>query len=110
MGKAMAQVVAQLFGTKLRINLVAAFDASGSSLAAARPKLSQRICFVEIAVTVETLRFARDLIVQQLERAWELQPREGWAAAIEPVGKGARLSKTFGLWQSIVDDRACEGH
>ena len=114
---AMADAVLQLFGSRSESNIVAVFDACGFSNAAARWKVSFRVNFVEVAVSQETARRTRDLIVQNLERSWgDVSLREAWAAALEPIqhpplgcedapeaGEGGRVRS---FWEFVVDERA----
>ncbi|CAK0892674.1 unnamed protein product [Prorocentrum cordatum] len=64
---AMAEVVFELFGRSS--SLVVVLDASGWSPAAGHWKVSQRICFVDVAVSLDTARRARGMLVRRLERA-----------------------------------------
>mmetsp|Transcript_97037 Transcript_97037/g.313342 ORF Transcript_97037/g.313342 Transcript_97037/m.313342 type:complete len:450 (+) Transcript_97037:60-1409(+) len=110
---AMAEAVVQLFGTKASSNLVAVLDGSGFSVADCRWKLSLRISFLEIAVSSDTARRARDLLIERLDEVWARTPLEGWAAALEAVDRtlpGAEGADAAAprpsLWESAVDERA----
>merc|ERR1712203_819758 len=83
----MASAIIRVFGFPKRSNLVGVFDASGYSAAAARWKISMRVCFAEIYVSLETARRVRDLTVQELKEAWVDEPKEGWATALEGIDR-----------------------
>lgn len=105
-----AQAARQLFGDSQPSDIVAVFDASGFSVATGRWKLSFRICFVERAVSVDTAKRARDLLISRLE-ATALEPQEAWLASLEAVERGQQGSAAIGgydhgFWERTVDDRA----
>lgn len=106
--KAMARAALDKFGQPASSNLVAVFDASGFSPASGRWKLSMRINFVERAVAgSQEGRKARDLVVQRLNEAWASCPREGWAAALEPIDQeGDASPEVTDFWDRVVDQRA----
>jgi len=81
------------FGANANKNLVAVFDATGYSVGTDRWKLSQRVCFVELATSLETARRVRELMVGYLTNS-------GTLPALEAVDDG----KPF--WESVVDERA----
>lgn len=123
---AMAETALQLFGAKHSSNLVAVFAASGFSAASNRWKVSLRINFVELSVTQDTARKARDLLVERLDGEWESMPREGWSAALEAIDRGTAAGAGTGpggatlqaaapaagsqrsFWDRVVDARALQ--
>eukprot|EP00419_Tripos_fusus_P052739 CAMPEP_0172805270 /NCGR_PEP_ID=MMETSP1075-20121228/5674_1 /TAXON_ID=2916 /ORGANISM="Ceratium fusus, Strain PA161109" /LENGTH=451 /DNA_ID=CAMNT_0013643951 /DNA_START=35 /DNA_END=1390 /DNA_ORIENTATION=- len=76
---AVAEVAVLLFGPTANSTLIAIYDASGYSLADCHWKMSLRINCIELAVTHETARHARGLIIERLQKAWPKILRETWA-------------------------------
>lgn len=104
----LAQVVLQMFSTSAKSNLVAVFDASGFSAVDGRWKLSMRLCFVEIAVNVETARKVRDLLISRLGETGGTS--ESWVSALlPPTSDGGRDPPPGGhvpsFWESIIEER-----
>jgi len=102
--RAMAEAAVQLFGGKTKSNLVAVFDASGYSVAAGRWKASLRICFVEIAVNLNTARQAHQVVTSRLSQA-SARGLPDWAAALEVAAGGEQIKDTL---RCILDERVLE--
>jgi len=116
----MAEVALELFGSQAGSNLVAVFRASGYSIAARRWKASLRVNFLELAVTLDTARRARDLLIERLAATSSAIPREGWAASLAAIDRGGATADTAdglscsmweqpqSFWARVVDERAFE--
>jgi hypothetical protein len=116
----------QMFGGGAKKEyLTAVFDACGYSPDADRWKISFRICFVEIAVTVKEAQEAREFFIRRLDANWlrlqqqcqrEKSLRSGvpssnfsWIDAVEPIQRPAiSADNQHSFWASIVDDKPFE--
>lgn len=89
-------------------NLVAVFDASGHSATVDRWKLSLRICFVEIAVELDTARRARDALIRRLGDLWPPESQDGWTMTLDAISQKASegiCQDVSKFWECVVDDR-----
>ena len=113
----MAAAVIQVFGEAKSSNVVAVFDASGYSAVAARWKISMRVCFAEIHVSLATAKLVRDFVIKRVQEAWIDEPKEGWTIALEGIDRRTAKGSNAGvadanqgapqsLWENVFDERA----
>jgi len=111
--QSMAVAAKQMFGVD-KPCLAAIFNASGYSATAGRWKVSFRIVFFEQVVSMEIAKRLRDIVIHNLEEAWNREPREGWAAALEPIDHdvggdpAVAAAAPSRFWEQILDGRVLE--